>query len=57
MHPDQESTTQPTYVPCQGIKPATFQLQDDTPTNWAPAPARALFYFYGYTELFDDKYS
>ena len=34
-HLDWELNTQPRYVPWQGVKPTTFWLRDDVPTNWA----------------------
>ena len=35
------------WVPWPGIKPATFWLRDDTPTNWAtPARVGSLFCYY-----------
>ena len=51
MHPDWGWNLQPGHVPWWGIKPTTFWLQDDAPTNWA-THARALllkemsFYFF-----------
>ena len=35
MCPDRGLNPQPRYVPRLGIEPASFQLWDDAPTNWA----------------------
>lgn len=34
----QRSNPKPEYVPWMGIEPATFHVQDNTPSNWASQP-------------------
>ena len=43
MCPDQEWNPSLRYVPWLGIKPTTFQLQDDAPTNWATLTTAKLY--------------